>query len=420
MKQVKTRRVFYIPGYDPFHPRRYRELYRKESRAQAGIARYDISQSPLPNSGGYGWTVAFEDGGSTTTTQIEVLLWSDIVRQSMGKSISATYWQMLRTAWRYISTGALFRLMRLRKGPVIVALYPVVMLVLQLIAALVAAGGLALAAVRVLDLAAGALHIPAADWVTATIGALMAMPVVYLVLRWFRDHDGRLYVYYLMHDYAFTARWNGAYPPALDTRIAAFAETIRNALHSGCDEVLVIGHSSGAHVAISALASICAHQQTGDAACGPDDGAPVLSLLTLGHVVPMVTFLPQAQRLRADVQALSATDRLTWVDVTAPGDACTFALCDPAGVSGVAPARQTGPLIVSAAFSKTLSRARLKSYRWRFFRLHFQYLCAFDTPENYDYFRITAGPQSLAQRFRDRTSSKSRITQAVNRFRDMA
>ncbi len=29
-KTVKTRRVFYIPGYDPIHPRRYRELYRKE------------------------------------------------------------------------------------------------------------------------------------------------------------------------------------------------------------------------------------------------------------------------------------------------------------------------------------------------------------------------------------------------------
>jgi hypothetical protein len=32
---VRRRRVFYIPGYDPFHPRRYRELYRTESKAQA-------------------------------------------------------------------------------------------------------------------------------------------------------------------------------------------------------------------------------------------------------------------------------------------------------------------------------------------------------------------------------------------------
>ena len=32
------RHVFYIPGYDPFHPRRYRELYRKEAAEQARIS----------------------------------------------------------------------------------------------------------------------------------------------------------------------------------------------------------------------------------------------------------------------------------------------------------------------------------------------------------------------------------------------
>ena len=34
-QRVFRRRVFYIPGYDPFHPRRYRELYRKEAAVQA-------------------------------------------------------------------------------------------------------------------------------------------------------------------------------------------------------------------------------------------------------------------------------------------------------------------------------------------------------------------------------------------------
>ena len=37
---VKTRRVFYIPGYDPIHPRRYRELYRTEGAAQAALSDY--------------------------------------------------------------------------------------------------------------------------------------------------------------------------------------------------------------------------------------------------------------------------------------------------------------------------------------------------------------------------------------------
>ena len=33
---VRRRRVIYVPGYDPFHARRYRELYRREAEAQAG------------------------------------------------------------------------------------------------------------------------------------------------------------------------------------------------------------------------------------------------------------------------------------------------------------------------------------------------------------------------------------------------
>ena len=32
---VGKRRVFYLPGYDPIHPRRYRELYRAEAARQA-------------------------------------------------------------------------------------------------------------------------------------------------------------------------------------------------------------------------------------------------------------------------------------------------------------------------------------------------------------------------------------------------
>ena len=63
-----------------------------------------------------------------TEAEIEVLVWSDIVKQSMSNSIPATYLQLVRTAWAYIGSGALFRLMRLRKGPMIAALYPIVFL----------------------------------------------------------------------------------------------------------------------------------------------------------------------------------------------------------------------------------------------------------------------------------------------------
>jgi len=108
------------------------------------------------------------------------------------------------------------------------------------------------------------------------------------------------------------------------------------------------------------------------------------------------------------------------VDVTAPGDGCAFALCDPVAVTGVAPPGKRWPLVFSAAFTQTLSPARWKELRWRFFRLHFQYLCAFDRPGDFDYFRITAGPVTLGDRYRGRAASKSRIERAVNRYTSTA
>ena len=145
-KQVRKRRVFYIPGYDPIHPRRYRELYRKEGAAQAKISGYQIDLKPKTTKGPYGWHVAGQMDGAQVEADFEVLVWSDIVRDSMSHGIAATYLQLVRTAWVYIGTGALARLMRLRKGPVIAALYPVLFLLVQLLVCLAAGLGLAWAA----------------------------------------------------------------------------------------------------------------------------------------------------------------------------------------------------------------------------------------------------------------------------------
>ena len=393
---VRRRRVFYIPGYDPIPPRRYRELYRKESAAQAGISGYEIKVLPAKAQARFGWAVSAQIEDAEVESTFEVLVWSDIVKGSMDQGIWATYAQLIRTAAIYIGTGALFRLMRLRKGPVIAALYPVGFLLVQLGTALLAAWGLGRAL---------ALWQPWAAW-----GGLLVVP---FILEWFRRLDGRFFAYYLMHDYAYSARYLGANPPELEARMAEFTAEIALALRGECDEVLVVGHSSGAHLGVSILADLIRGGQV------PDHG-PVLSFLSLGQVVPMVSFLPRAHRLRADLAYLSAQDALTWVDVTAPGDGCAFALCDPVAVSGVAPEGKRWPLVISAAFTQTLSPERWKSLRWRFFRLHFQYLCAFDRPKDYDYFRITAGPLTLSDRFRDRPPSKSRIERATSRYTSLA
>ncbi|UWR62049.1 hypothetical protein [Phaeobacter inhibens] len=411
---VRRRKVFYIPGYDPMPPRRYRELYRSEGAAQAEISGYQLSLVPRPktatetdSAGGFGWQVHAQIEGHEVDTDVDVLVWSDIVQDSMDPSIAETYWQMVRTAWIYISTGTLRRLMWLRKGPVIAALYPVGMLLLQAVLAFLLA--LVIARLGQGGVTRLGLSSPLGTGLAALVFWAAGLVAAAALLRWFRRQDGRLFAYYLMHDYAHSAALRGAYAPELEQRIAQFAGEIAVALSDpNYDEVLVVGHSSGAHVGVSVLADV---QRSGLAA-----RHAVLGFLSLGQVMPMVSFLPDAHRLRRDLRDLSGRGDICWVDVTAPGDGCAFALCDPVAVTGVSPPQKRWPLVVSAAFTQTLSPARWAALRWRFFRLHFQYLCAFDQPGDYDYFQITAGPRTLESRYRNRNPSRSRIDVTASKY----
>lgn len=397
---VYRRRVFYIPGYDPFPPRRYRELYRAQGRLQAQISGYEIAQSARTDAGRFGWNVTLRREDKVSSATIEVLVWSDIVQNSMGRSIPATYGQLLRTAWIYIGSGALFRLSKLRAGPILAALYPVAFLIVQMVCAFFISQA-AVWAVRQIGLP---------DLMLLKLG--LGLLVFWGVLEIFRRLDSRFFAYYLMHDFAHTAKNRGAYPKDLEVRLSEFCADVRSSLSEPMDEVLIVGHSSGAHLGISVLADL----ERSGALVG---AAPAVSLLTLGQVVPMVSFLPDAHRLRRDLQVLSQSQAITWVDVTAPGDGCAFALCDPVAVSGVGLAEQKWPLVISAAFSKTLSPEKWKSLKRRFFRIHFQYLSAFDRPGIFDYFQITAGNQTLGARFAGKKPSPSRLTKPVNGHCDL-
>jgi hypothetical protein len=132
-----TRRVFYIPGYDPFPARRYRELYRAEAARQAALSghRIEVAGSGAPGV----WTVASVIEGRPAAARIEVLGWHDIVQASMGRGLWAPWADLARVTLAYVPTGVLRRLARLRKGPVLAGLYPAAMILAQGLTALVAA-----------------------------------------------------------------------------------------------------------------------------------------------------------------------------------------------------------------------------------------------------------------------------------------
>ncbi|MEM7508965.1 MAG: hypothetical protein AAF415_19745 [Pseudomonadota bacterium] len=388
---VARRKVFYVSGFDPLGPRRYRELHRSEGRLQAEISGYDLKLEGQNRSedGAYRWRTSLRKDGQTTEAEFEFLGWDDIVRHSIRPSLLYVYSLMFRTFWAYLSSGAIAAMLKLRSGPLIAGLVPAAVMLFYLLYAGLAglAGGML----------AGAFGAP--GWAMLATGGLAGL----LIMLGTRYLEEQMMVYFMVNDLGYTAVAGGEYPAPVSQRLDRFAEVIAAAMRDpDYDEVLVVGHSSGAQLAVTALARA--------RNMAPD--VPV-SLLTLGQSIAMLSFLTRANELRADLATVADDPRTFWLDVTAMGDGACFALTDPVASCRTRGRVGNSPIVMSAAFSQTMDPGEMKRYRWRFMRLHFQYLCAFRRPGEFDYFQITGGAERLADRFAERPSSPSMLAEPV-------
>jgi hypothetical protein len=190
-----------------------------------------------------------------------------------------------------------------------------------------------------------------AAWLSAhaTGSWLAAVPAVaavaFLLVLLERRLDARFNMYWLMRSYAFIRRQVLGRTPELEARLDAQAAQVAERLRGAQDdEVLVVGHSSGANNAVQVVAR--ALRLMGGTAQG---ARPVLSLSTLD--VPGQSPLPDH------------------------------------------------PKLLSPRFAEMFDAAGYRSLKKDKFRMHFQYLMASERAVDYDYFRITAGARTLGQRF---------------------
>lgn len=383
---VWRRRVYFISGFDPNGPRRCYFLYRDEAKAQAEISGYRIKTSRMTYEKGapvVSWTAEMQEDGRKSEAQIHMLRWDDIARTWMRRSLPSTYLLMVRTLWFYLTTGAYGALSRISALSTSLGLYPVAMMILY--AAGAAGSG------YLVYLLGAALGLP-------QVGAGLGVGVAYVLMRLTRRIDEATFVYYLLYDFAFTAAHSRGLAPEIDVRINAFADRIAADWQAGeVDEVLIIGHSSGSAHAAAVAARLV------EAGIGGNDG-PKLSLLTLGQNIPMLSFLPGATQMRDDLRTLGQSDQVEWIDISTPADAVSYSLTDPVSASGIVlhgEARKN-PRVYSAKFWSAISAEMEAKLRRRYFRIHLQYLCAFDQPQDYDYFRITVGGLRLGQHFEGR------------------
>ena len=382
---IRRRTVFYIEGYDPRGPQHYHRLYRDEAEKQARVNGLKLSVGPRRRIDGisHSWTV---DSG-LCQTDYRFLRYDDLMRARWSRGTVAVLGDIARYTWAFLRRGVFLGMLRISWPTFITSiLAPGLVLAALLLAAL--AGTMAGLVVS--------WPIAVAVAVLCFAGLVSLRPVIepYFAGFWL----GRIC--------AFIADQGSGLVPEMEARIDIFAQRIAEAvIANGADEVLVVGHSVGSHIGVSVSARVL--EKIGGESRG-------FSFLTLGHTIPLLGLQPRAVAFRNDLSRVSGDPRVAWVDVSAAIDGACFPLTDPVWGSGLEQAdpKHPSPKLVSARFPKLFSPASYTRLKRDFSRAHFQYLMAAELAGDYDYFLITAGDLTLAQRFQHLGS-----VAGFNRFR---
>lgn len=385
---VRRRCVLYVSGFDPKGASHYHALLGTEGLKQSQREGWHLELGPRKrqSNGNWAWPLQSCVDGQTVSTHYEFLGWDDIVRAHWTRSMPKLWWQTVTTTGFNLRCGALWRMYTLSWPPVVALTLPFVLVLFLMLGTPVA--GLCGAW---LAQALGGV------WWLAALAGLAAAGTVWTLGR---QLEARYSMYWMMRSYAFNALQAQGKTPELEQRLQAHARTlVDKVLHGGYDEVLLVGHSSGASMAASTLGKALAlnpeiaRQKT------------TLSFLTLGQWLPALGTLPEARSFRNELEAIAKAKGLSWIDFSAPPDGCCFALQDPLVACGVAHSPEGVSLkVLNPKFADMFTPEVYRKAKKDKFNLHFQYLKASDKPVAYDYFLMVAGPCTLASRYQQHAS----------------
>ena len=361
---VAKRLVLHVGGYDLQRPEDFFKRFRRE------LQRFEKTWSVQANATDAGITpdratlsVVASGPNWQVGTQFHVLPWNDLM---VGLS--------RRPPWRRVASGLLACLDFIQAGALLgyfrtnwryglFFLYP-----LALLAVFVGvAWGLgALVAAAAGSRAAGAV---------AGIAGL-----AFLV----REPGRRLYLLHLFDDWDFSRDYVRHGDPVLDRRLDEAAQTIVSAQTEGrCDEILVVGHSLGAVLAVDLLdRALSAEPRIADR-------SPPVRLVSIGSSILKIGLHREARRFRAALERVASSGVL-WAEYQALSDPMNFYKVDPTRALRLPTVRP--PVIRTVRFSRMLQPERYRRIRRSFFRLHNQFVSGNDRRAAYDYFLMVCGP----------------------------
>jgi len=263
-----------------------------------------------------------------------------------------------------------------------VTIYPAVMILVSLGVSL--AAGWAIVALL-------SLVVPVQGW----LGWLLSLAVALGVFQLARPLGDRWFVWHLTQDWVFNCQHGAGLRADYLARVDLFAaRLVEVARADEADEVLVVGHSSGAVMAVEVMARALER----DPALGR--GSAQVALLTMGSCLPLVAFNPRATGCREGIARIVGAPSVLWAEYQAPQDWLNASGFNPVRdlKLGLEPAASFNPVIRSPRFREIVSRKTYESIVFKPFRMHFQFLMANDVAGEYDYIMMVAGPLSLAER----------------------
>jgi hypothetical protein len=381
---INKRRVFYISGFDPRGATAYHRMFCDESQKLAMRQGLELRvgnrqrESELSTV----WRAERQTAHGTVESTFEFLHWDDLVRKHWHSGIRKLY-GLLPAVYRDMLLRAklLGKVWPVSRWPVFTGFVPAMVFL-----GIPAVAGLAAWIAYTLSI----IMFPQVNFLPP-IAAILGFSVIAAAGIWL---ERVLAVGWLLRTYAFVMGYGFGRIPEFEPRLEMFAERILQYVRdSDDDEIIVVGHSVGANVAVSALAR--ALQRS------PGlwrDHVPV-SFLTLGGSIPMLGLMPSAGVFRSELAALADSLELEWVDISAYEDGASFPLVNPVVATGLVAGGGIRPQVLSGGFKDMLMPRTYYVAVWDLFRMHFQYLMASERDVPNDYLTLTTDHLPFRQRF---------------------
>jgi pimeloyl-ACP methyl ester carboxylesterase len=389
---VERRHVFFIHGFDARSGIRFPAFFRRELErhtARFGLGCRTVSAiRACPEGLSRAWTVGAPANGDGAEVGCETLIWSDLIQSDLARALMPRLALLARSVLSGIAQGLFFKTVRHGWPYTLLTAFPCLVVFVAPVALTLAAVALFLAVDQALS--------------PRTEVTLLLLAAAACVVLWGAKRAlGRLFFWHILSIRIFF--WQHAHDRRRDygRRVEMFSQRILAALDhwrdhpaDAPDEVMIIGHSLGATMAVEVAARVVAKLEAAD------HPHPRLALVTLGSGLPFVALQRAATRIRANIATLVYSDRVVWCDYQAPQDWLNCYGFNP--IFDIELGRPAflacNPIIRSAGVKDRIPEADYKRLRFKPFHMHFQFLKANIRPGEYDFFEMLLGRQSLLDR----------------------